>query len=80
MVYDSTRKVFLIFGGRSSTGYDFETLEWDPAAAHSLTAAPRGRAPASAQHGVREINGNVLLFGAVWPIQDPPSARDVRLL
>jgi hypothetical protein len=77
LVYDSTRKLFLIFGGRSSTGYDFEdTWEWDPGSGaftdHS-TSGPSARS----QHSMvfEKSTGNVLLFGggladsgsSIWP-------------
>jgi hypothetical protein len=77
MVYDSTRKVFLIFGGRSSTGYDFEdTWEWDPGSGAFTDRSTSGPS-ARSQHSMvfEKSTGNVLLFGggladsgsSIWP-------------
>jgi hypothetical protein len=77
MAYDSTRKKFVIFGGRSNTGYDFaDTWEWDPtsdAFTDRTSAGPSSRS----QHSMvfEKSTGKVLLFGggladsgtSIWP-------------
>ena len=77
MVYDSARKLFVIFGGRSTSGYDYEdTWEWDPASdtfADRSTSGPSARS----QHSMvfEKTTGKVLLFGggladsgsSIWP-------------
>ena len=78
MVFDSTRNKFVIFGGRSTTGYDYEdTWEWDPVTGaftdRTSAVGPSGRS----QHSMvfERSTGKVLLFGggladsesAIWP-------------
>ena len=77
MVYDSLHKNFVIFGGRSTTGYDYEdTWEWDPASGafkDRTTSGPGARS----QHSMvfEKSTGKVLLFGggfadsgtSIWP-------------
>jgi hypothetical protein len=77
MVYDATRKNFVIFGGRSTTGFDYEdTWEWDPvkgAFTDRSTSGPSARS----QHSMvfEKSTGKVLLFGggfadagsSLWP-------------
>ncbi len=82
MVYDSTHQVFVIFGGRSTTGYDFEdTWEWDPTTGAFTDRSVSGPS-ARSQHSMvfEKSTGKVLLFGggladsasSIWP-------EDVRL-
>jgi N-acetylneuraminic acid mutarotase len=78
MVFDSTRNKFVIFGGRATTGYDYEdTWEWDPASGvftdRTSSVGPGGRS----QHSMvfEKSTGKVLLFGggladsasSIWP-------------
>jgi MYXO-CTERM domain-containing protein len=67
MVFDSTRNVFLIFGGRSPTGYDLaDTWEWDPTNGNFSDRTDSGLAPVGrGQHSMvfEKSNGKVLLFG-----------------
>ena len=77
MVYDSIRKKFVIFGGRSSTGYDFaDTWEWDPVGG-AFTDRTSSGPGARSQHSMvfEKSTGKVLLFGggladsgsSIWP-------------
>ena len=77
MVYDSARKVFVIFGGRSATGYDYEdTWEWNPATGGFTDRSSAGPS-ARSQHSMvfEKSTGNLLLFGggladsgsSIWP-------------
>ena len=77
MVYDPTHRNFVIFGGRSTTGFDYEdTWEWDPgkgAFTDRSTTGPSARS----QHSMvfEKSTGKVLLFGggfadagsSLWP-------------
>ena len=77
MVYDSTRKKFVIFGGRSNTGYDFaDTWEWDPTS-DAFTDRTSAGPSARSQHSMafEKSTGKALLFGggladsgtSIWP-------------
>jgi MYXO-CTERM domain-containing protein len=77
MVYDSVHKNFVIFGGRSTSGYDYEdTWAWDPASA-TFTDATTSGPSARSQHTMvfEKSTGKVLLFGggradagsSIWP-------------
>jgi hypothetical protein len=77
MIYDPTRKKFVIFGGRSNTGYDYEdTWEWDPASG-AFTDRTSSGPGARSQHSMvfEKSTGKVLLFGggladsgtSIWP-------------
>jgi MYXO-CTERM domain-containing protein len=67
MAYDSTRKVFVLFGGRPGSGYDLQdTWEWDPATGAWADKTGAGTPPAArSQHGMifDSKNGKVVLFG-----------------
>ena len=77
MVYDSIHKNFVIFGGRSTTGYDYEdTWLWDPLGG-TFTDATTSGPSARSQHSMvfEKSTGKVLLFGggladagtSIWP-------------
>jgi len=77
MVYDSVHKNFVIFGGRSTAGYNYEdTWIWDPVGG-TLTDATTTGPSARSQHSMvfEKSTGKVLLFGggradagsAIWP-------------
>jgi hypothetical protein len=77
MVYDSVHKNFVIFGGRSTAGYNYEdTWVWDPAGG-TFTDATTSGPSARSQHSMvfEKSTGKVLLFGggradagsAIWP-------------
>jgi hypothetical protein len=67
MVFDSTRNVFLIFGGRSTTNFDLaDTWEWDPTGGTFTDRTESGLAPGGrSQHSMvfEKSSGKVLLFG-----------------
>jgi MYXO-CTERM domain-containing protein len=80
MVYDSLHKNFVIFGGRSTSGYDYEdTWVWDPASA-TFTDATTSGPSARSQHTMvfEKSTGKILLFGggradagsSIWPETD----------
>ena len=77
MVYDPNRKNFVIFGGRSTTGYDYQdTWLWDPLGG-TFTDATTSGPGARSQHSMvfEKSTGKVLLFGggvadggtSIWP-------------
>jgi hypothetical protein len=67
MAYDSTRKIFVLFGGRAGSGYDLQdTWEWDPATGVWTDKTGAGAKPdARSQHGMLydSKNAKILLFG-----------------
>ena len=67
MVYDSARNKFVIFGGRTSTGDNFDdTWEWDPVTGAFGDRTNSGSRPsARSQHSMvfEKSTGKVLLFG-----------------
>ena len=67
MAYDSTRKKFVLFGGRAGSGYDLQdTWEWDPTTGAWTDKTGSGTGPgARSQHGMIYDSkaGKVLLFG-----------------
>jgi MYXO-CTERM domain-containing protein len=67
MAYDSVRKVFVLFGGRAGSGYDYQdTWEWDPATVAWTNKTGSGAKPsARSQHGMLFDSkaGKILLFG-----------------
>ena len=79
MVFDSSRNKFIIFGGRATTGYDYEDIwEWDPVDGSFLDRTDSGTAPGGrSQHSMvfEKSTGMVLLFGggladsgsSIWP-------------
>ena len=79
MVFDSSRNKFIIFGGRATTGYDYEDIwEWDPVDGSFLDRTDSGIAPGGrSQHSMvfEKSTGMVLLFGggvadsgsSIWP-------------
>jgi len=79
MVFDSSRNKFIIFGGRSTTGYDYEDIwEWDPVDGSFLDRTDSGTAPGGrSQHSMvfERSTSMVLLFGggiadsgsSIWP-------------
>ena len=88
MVYDSTRHVFVIFGGRSNRGYNFEdTWEWDPTTGEFTDRSVPGPS-ARCQHSMvfEKSTGKVLLFGggladagsSIWPESLSYSDPDLR--
>jgi hypothetical protein len=67
MVFDSVRGKFVLFGGRSGSGYNFEdTWEWDPTTGAWTDVSGAGAHPtARSQHGMvyEKSTGKILLFG-----------------
>jgi hypothetical protein len=67
MVFDSLRGKFVLFGGRSGGGYNYEdTWEWDPTTgAWTDVSAAGGHPTARSQHGMvyEKSTGKILLFG-----------------
>jgi len=67
MAYDSIRKVFVLFGGRAGSGYDYQdTWEWDPTTGVWTNKTGAGTKPgARSQHGMvfDSKAGKVLLYG-----------------
>jgi hypothetical protein len=67
MVFDSVRGKFVLFGGRSGGGYNYEdTWEWDPTTgAWTDVSAAGGHPTARSQHGMvfQKSTGKILLFG-----------------
>ena len=67
VVFDSTRNVFIIFGGRSATDFDLaDTWEWDPISGAFTDRTVSGVAPGGrSQHSMvfEKSTGKVLLFG-----------------
>lgn len=67
MVFDPVRNKMLLFGGRSTSGYNFEDLwEWDPTTGAWTERSAGGTHPAArAQHGMlfQKSTGKILLFG-----------------
>jgi hypothetical protein len=77
MVYDSVHKNFVLFGGRSTSGFNYEdTWVWDPAGG-TFTDATTAGPSARSQHSMvfEKSTGKVLLFGggradagsSIWP-------------
>jgi hypothetical protein len=77
MVYDSVHKNFVIFGGRSTSGFNYEdTWVWDPGSG-TFTDATTAGPSARSQHSMvfEKSTGKVLLFGggranggsSIWP-------------
>lgn len=77
MAYDSTRAKFILFGGRSGSGYNLEdTWEWDPVTGVWTDISPVGGHPsARSQHGMvfDKSVSKVLLFGGG---RSAPSSAD----
>jgi N-acetylneuraminic acid mutarotase len=67
MAYDSARKIFVLFGGRAGSGYDYQdTWEWDPATGAWTDKSGSGTKPsARSQHSMifDSKAGKILLFG-----------------
>ena len=67
MVFDSVRGKFVLFGGRSGSGLNFEdTWEWDPTTGAWTDVSAAGDHPtARSQHGMvyEKSTGKILLFG-----------------
>jgi hypothetical protein len=67
MVFDSLRGKFVLFGGRSGSGYNYEdTWEWDPTTgAWTDVSAAGGHPAARSQHGMvyQKSTAKILLFG-----------------
>jgi hypothetical protein len=67
MAYDSTRKKFVMFGGRAGSGYDLQDAwEWDPATGEWADKTGGGASPsARSQAGMvfDSKNNKILLFG-----------------
>ncbi|HEY5283873.1 MAG TPA: kelch repeat-containing protein, partial [Polyangia bacterium] len=67
MVYDSSRKKVVLFGGRAGSGYDYEdTWEWEPSTGLWTDVTIGGNHPAArSQHAMvyEKSTGKVLLFG-----------------
>ena len=67
LAYDSTGDKFVLFGGRSTSGVNYEdTWEWDPASGAWTDRTGTGPHPsARSQHGMvyQKSTGKILLFG-----------------
>ena len=67
MVYDSTDNMFVLFGGRTTSGVNYEdTWEWDPTTGVWTDRTDAGAHPsARSQHGMvyEKSAGKILLYG-----------------
>ena len=67
LVYDSTENIFVLFGGRTTSGVNYEdTWEWDPTGGAWTDRTGAGNHPsARGQHGMvyQKSTGKLLLFG-----------------
>jgi hypothetical protein len=67
MVFDPSRNKMVLFGGRATSGYNYEDLwDWDPTTgAWTERSAAGTHPPARAQHGMvyEKSTGKILLFG-----------------
>ena len=67
LVYDSAEEVFVLFGGRTTSGVNYEdTWEWNPSSGAWTDRTSAGPHPsARTQHGMvyEKSSGKILLFG-----------------